>query len=239
MTTGLHQLLGFALRHWLRLLIVGFALVLLSKKQVNFNVRLGSPAPDEVPEERAPAILNEDPAVLTEVPVVPAESGLLDRLNVFGGKDEPNAYELLTRTEDREIEAFIRRFTNVAQAEQAKFGIPPSIILASGLLHSRAGKSKVANDFVNYFNLPCTADWPGTRARANNQCYRQYETAWTSFRDHSLYITQGSFSRMKQFSDTDYRRWAAGLQELKFNDDPALAENLVRTIDRWQLFRFD
>ncbi|MTB53198.1 glucosaminidase domain-containing protein [Lewinella sp. W8] len=239
MTTVLHQLLGFALRHWLRLLIVGCALILLTKKQVNFNVRLGSPDSGPVPEKMAPASLNEEPSVLTDASPEASGGSLLDRLNVFGTKDELDPYELLTRTDEQQIEAFIRRFSNVAQAEQGKFGIPASVILANALLQSQAGTSGVATDYVNYFHLPCTTDWPGTRARAHNQCFRRYETAWTSFRDHSLYITQGDFARMRQFGETDYRRWAAGLQELKFNDNPKLAEQLVRTIDRWQLFRFD
>lgn len=239
MITVLHQLLGFALRHWLRLLIVGFALVLLSKKQVNFNVRLGNPTERAVPEPRGQAPLNDEAPVFTEVDPPAAEGGLLDRLNVFGGNKDLDVYELLTRTDEKAIEGFIRRFSNVAQAEQEKFGIPPSITLASALLHSQAGKSVVATEFVNYFDLPCTEDWPGTRGRARGQCFRRYETAWTSFRDHSLYVTQGTFGRMRQFGETDYRRWAAGLQELRFNDNPDLAEHLVRTIDRWQLFRFD
>jgi hypothetical protein len=44
---------------------------------------------------------------------------------------------------------------------------------------------------------------------------------------------------MTQFSETDYRRWAAGLDELGFSGSDDLAEQLLRTVDRFQLFRFD
>ncbi len=44
---------------------------------------------------------------------------------------------------------------------------------------------------------------------------------------------------MTQFDARDYRRWAAGLQELGFNGNDRLAGELQQTIDRYQLFRFD
>ncbi|MEM1358834.1 MAG: glucosaminidase domain-containing protein, partial [Bacteroidota bacterium] len=153
--------------------------------------------------------------------------------------NELSFYDQLTRVEDREVAAFLRRFSNVAQAEQDKFGIPPSITLASALLHARAGKTDAAVRYQSFFSLSCGEDWPGPTARAKGRCIRSYESAWTSFRDHSLYVTSGKFSPLLQFGETDYRRWAAGLEELGFNETENLAEQLLRTIDHYQLFQFD
>ncbi|MBC6994455.1 glucosaminidase domain-containing protein [Neolewinella lacunae] len=239
MTHVLSRLLSFAGRHWLRLLIVGCALVLFSRKQVNFNIRLGAPAPAEMslpsPEASAGPQLQ-----LSEDVAAAEKKGLFSRFNLFRtGSDEPTLYDHLNRLNEAEVTAFIRRFSNVAQAEQEKFGIPASITLANGLLHTRAGTNNVAQSANNFFALPCGADWPGTSVRANGKCIRTYESAWTSFRDHSLYLTSGNFAALTQFNKTDYRRWAAGMEELGFNDTEDLAAQLLRTIDRYQLFQFD
>ncbi|WP_020566896.1 glucosaminidase domain-containing protein [Neolewinella persica] len=252
MTAVISRSLSFVGRHWLRLLIIAAAVVMLSRKQVNFNIRLGSPtAPTETPaslpgdpEILLPAAVSDRP-VLTEVPppaplaAVEEKAGFLDRFNLFGGASEPSHYDVLTRQEEQVIAAFIRRFSNVAQTEQEKFGVPASITLANALLHGRAGLSPAAQMHHNFFNLPCGKDWPGATGRESGRCVRAYENAWTSFRDHSLFITSGNFSAMSQFSETDYRRWAAGLEELGFNKTDDLAKQLLQTIDRYQLFRFD
>jgi hypothetical protein len=246
-----NRLVSFAGRHWLRLLIIGVALFLLSDKQVNFNLRLGAPPPAKTitpagkPAETpalAPAANHEQP-VLTDaepkpVAQTPEKAGFLERFNLFGS-GEPSKYDRLTRQEEQVIAAFIRRFSNVAQAEQEKFGIPASITLANALLHGQAGDAPAAKTYLNYFALGCEDDWSGATGRVSGRCVRSYENAWTSFRDHSLHVTSGKFSAMRQFSETDYRRWAAGLEELNFNATDDLAEQLLRTIDRFQLFRFD
>ncbi len=250
MTAVLSRLMSFAGRHWLRLLIAGGALILLSNKQVNFNIRLGSPAPGEthhpsvVPIPAPATVANPETPVLTEkAPLAPisakAEAGFFDRFSLFGSNDALSAYDQLTRQEERTVEAFIRRFSNVAQAEQEKFGVPASITLAGAMLFGQAGEARLAKDHQNFFALSCTDDWSGPTTRIAGRCYRTYENAWTSFRDHSLYITSDRYAAMTQFGETDYRRWAAGLEELGLNGTEDLAGQLLRIIDRYQLFRFD
>ncbi|MEL7162280.1 MAG: hypothetical protein AAFN92_16100, partial [Bacteroidota bacterium] len=113
MTSLLSLLVTFVARHWLRLLIAGFALLFFTRKQVNLNVRLGAPTP--APTEAATFLA--DAAVTEEKP------GFFERFNLFGGSDEPDHYAQLTRVDEREVANFLRRFSNVAQAEQEKFGI--------------------------------------------------------------------------------------------------------------------
>lgn len=252
MTSLISRVTAFAGRHWLRLLIVGGALFLLSDKQINFNVRLGGPKPptELAPQEESvapvvpvdnpqrPVLTDAEPVAVSKAATSEEKASFFDRFKLFGSS-EPSAFELLTRQEEQVVAAFLRRFSNVAQAEQEKYGIPASLTLANALLHGRAGQADAAKDYHNYFGLDCGDDWPGATGRSAGQCYRAYENAWTSFRDHSLHITSGKFAAMTQFGNTDYRRWAAGLEELGFNDTSDLAEQLVRTVDRYQLFRFD
>ncbi|MCP9236870.1 glucosaminidase domain-containing protein [Lewinella sp. JB7] len=243
----LTRLAAFVGRHWLRVGLIGCALVLLSQKQVNFNVRLGHPASESLPvlppAPPATEVAGDETLLYTEDRGEASESGggggFFSRFNIFGGSEETTRFDHLVRGGDAPVAAFIERFGHVAQAEQQKFGIPASVILATGLLYSRAGNAAGTRDLNNYFGLGCSADWNGATGRAAGECLRRYETAWTSFRDFSLYVTSGSFSRMRQFDARDYRRWSAGLEELGFNAEAGLAAQLQRTIDRYELARFD
>lgn len=244
MTISLTRLTAFAARHWLRLGLIGCALILLTQKQVNFNLRLGHPDYEPVPAT-APvppvesAAEGEPPTFLTQDQGDrQSPGGFFSRFNFFGG-GEASRLEALTQLPDQEVAAFITRFRHVAEAEQEKFGIPVSITLASGLLYSKAGKAAGARDYNNFFGLDCSGDWGGPTARVAGDCVRSYETAWTSFRDFSLAVTGGKFARLREFGPRDYRRWAAGMDELGFNGTEDLGTQLQQTIDRYQLFRFD
>ena len=264
---------GFIGRHWLRVVIIGVALIVVNRKQVNFNVRLGAPAPtyqtpgEVLPEPGPPPAGVTQPVEATTPPSlmsrlfgegetategvqeVPAakqltqaatqQPGLLERFSLFNSSKQPTLYDHFARTDAATVTAYIRRFSNVAQAEQDKFGIPASIILANGLLHTNSGTSGLAQYLNNYFALPCGPGYAGEYRTESGACNRRYETAWLSFRDHSKYITSGRYQPMRQFSKTDYRRWAAGLEELGFNGTPDLARQLIAVIEQHQLFRFD
>ncbi|MBB4080455.1 hypothetical protein GGR28_003089 [Lewinella aquimaris] len=244
----LTRLTAFVGRHWLRVGLIGCALLLLSQKQVNFNLRLGHPASEPLPATTLPerpieATSSAEPLYYTDERTAAASKdsggGFFSRFNIFASNSEADQFSLLEKVGDAQVAAYLERFGHVAQAEQKKFGIPASVILATGLLYSRAGQAAGARDLNNYFGLGCTADWNGATGRSGGECMRRYETAWTSFRDFSLHVTSGSFSRMTQFDARDYRRWSAGLQELGLNNDGTLAAQLQRTIDRYELARFD
>ena len=244
----LTRLAAFVGRHWLRVGLIGCALVLLSQKQVNFNIRLGHPGGEGAPVERFP-----EPGHPVTEPVAGEESlllsadkaeegkGFFSRFNFFGGGAEaPSRADRLDRVGEVRILAFLDRFSHVAQAEQQKFGIPASIILGTALLSSEAGSNRAAKEGNSYFGLGCTDDWDGVRVSGTDgRCLRSYATAWTGFRDFSLTVTSGRFAPMRQFDERDYRRWARGLQELGLSEEVALAEDLVGVIERYELFRYD
>ncbi len=249
MTSLLSRTLSFAGRHWLRLLLIGGAVFFLTEKQVNFNLRLGGSGVDPVPvsvplqpvtpDDNGGTVLNPERSVLSEAGNSLAEAGtsLLGSFGLFGSSESP--LDELARIGDAEVEAFVRRFSHVAQAEQEKFGIPASIVLANGLLHARAGRHENVTAANAYFGLRCGDDHIGPTLRTDGYCLRRYENAWTAFRDHSLYLTSGRFSPLTQFGPNDYRRWAAGMEELGYNGEDDLANQLVTVIDKFQLFRFD
>ena len=244
MTVVLTRLTAYVGRHWLRIGLILGALILLSQKQVNFNVRLGHPelngTPATVPLQQVePAVAGEEQPLLLsdERPAVARAGGFFSRFNFFGGADEVDRVELLGRQGTQRVQDFVERFGHVAQAEQDKFGIPASVILAVGLLQSEAGQAGATVQLNNYFGLRCDRAWVGPTGRVSGECLREYETAWASFRDFSRYVTAGEFGRLRQFDGRDYRRWALGLEELGFAG--ARAEEIVRVVEGYGLYKFD
>ncbi len=221
----LFSLVAFAVRHWLRIGLLTLAVILLSRQQLSFHVQLGGP-------DRSDAA--------TELTRMGAEGGLFSLLNFFGKTEErapgPDRVSALT---DRPVGAFLTRFAHVARAEQQKFGIPASIILAVSLLESQAGTALATESGNSYFGLPATADWEGAVLLHQGRELRRYETAWMSFRDFSLYLRAHSPARLRSAGPRNYREWAASLEEAQGLGRPGLASELIATIDRYQLFQYD
>ena len=240
----LTRLTAFVGRHWLRIGLVLGGLILLSQKQVNFNVRLGHPEPNGTPatvplQPIDPSMAAEDEPLLLsdEQPAVARSGGFFSRFNFFGGAEEVDRVELLGRRGQQRVRAFVERFGHVAQAEREKFGIPASVILAVGLLQSQAGQAVATQQLNSYFGLGCDGGWAGTTGYVGGSCLREYETAWASFRDFSTYVTAGEFARLRQFDGRDYRRWALGLEELGFAG--ARGEEILRVVEGYGLAQFD
>ena len=243
----LTRLTAFVGRHWLRVGLIGCAVILISQKEVAVDLRFGLPAgvplptatpaaPQESGEPTAPLLLSADRPSLAG-----AATGFFSRLNIFGGSSAPAVSLRADRLAQRQIEvaAFVDRFGEVARAEQQKFGIPASIVLATGLLYSEAGTRASARHGNSYFALPCGTGWSGATMEDGNRCVRGYPSAWLAMRDFSTTVTSGNFSRIRQFAATDYRRWAAGLQELGLNGDERYAADVTALIERYGLDRFD
>lgn len=136
--------------------------------------------------------------------------------------------------------AYLKRFAQVAVSERRKYGVPSSVILANALRQSLAGKQASTTQLNNHFGLPCTFDWSGTSAKIGDNCFRQYENAWVSFRDHSVFITSGKFSALRKLGSTDYKGWALGLQRLGYpSNNDNLASELVGIIEQYGLQQLD
>lgn len=139
---------------------------------------------------------------------------------------------------ENDREKFIQRFNRVAQAEMRKFEIPASIVLAQGLYQSGAGKSYASKKGKNYFNLAAPDTWNGPTGLYGRVSLKHYDTAWLSFRDHSLFVSDPSFLKSKPASN-DFKSWARSLQQAGYNTDPALAEMLVKIILQYDLAKYD
>lgn len=149
-----------------------------------------------------------------------------------------------------EIGAYIKRFLAVAKVEQQKYGIPVSITLGQGLLESRRGKSKLAEDANNHFGIKCFAAHKHKKAGCHyakdeawmgRQPFKAYQSAWACYRDHSILIaTSKRYKHLpKKFSDTDYKGWAKGIADAGYASDRRYAQKLIALIKALGLYRYD
>lgn len=240
----------FVRMHWFKISLVAFLLFLIFKKDFSFTINLNAPAPTEttLPPARKP-VLQDPPAkretfteqtkqqIMTPAP----ESSVMDRFDfssIIGGTDRQLQHDLY-QVDPEIVAVYVQRFGRVARTEQKKFGIPASIILANALLNSQAGQNQAATKANNHFGLPCTPDWMGEKWESKDSCYRAYENAWTSFRDHSFYLTTGKFSTLRQLDKQDYKAWAKALEEKSYSKNKDLGKQLIEVIEKWKLYELD
>lgn len=139
---------------------------------------------------------------------------------------------------------YIEKYAPVAVSEMHRSGVPASITLSQGLLESRAGQSRLAVEGNNHFGIKCHRGWKGRTIRedddARRECFRAYDTALESFRDHSDHLRYND--RYKSLFNNrrgDYKAWAYGLKAAGYATDPAYPKKLIDLIERFDLSRYD
>ena len=169
----------------------------------------------------------------------PVEDTPLSIWSYFFGKDDKKSDDI-SLIDDATQKSYLKRFAQVAVTERHKFGIPASIILANALLQSQAGTRETALKANNQFGLPASVEWTGTSLQVGKGVFRQYENAWVSFRDHSIFISSGKFANLRALGDKDYKAWAKGLETGGFpSNQPQLAQKLVAIIEKYSLQQLD
>lgn len=141
-------------------------------------------------------------------------------------------------------EQYIENWYAVAQAEMLEYGIPASITLAQGILESGSGQSKLAKEANNHFGIKCHLDWEGDKVYhdddEDNECFRKYDKAEDSFRDHSLFLKErGRYSALFDLKASDYKGWAKGLKKAGYATNPKYADLLINLIERYDLHKYD
>lgn len=138
---------------------------------------------------------------------------------------------------------YITTYSGMAVAQMEKYGIPASITLAQGLLESNAGRSALAESCNNHFGIKCH-DWQGKKTYhdddSSQECFRCYDSAEESFRDHSLFLVNGTrYSSLFALDRDDYKGWAKGLKQAGYATSPTYADKLIELIERYGLDVYD
>jgi flagellum-specific peptidoglycan hydrolase FlgJ len=168
------------------------------------------------------------------------EANLFDNVSIFVAPEKANA--AVVKTKEEKCKDYIRRFINVAKAEREKFGIPVSITLAQGLLESDAGESRLTRSANNHFGIKTfNRRVPHVVLKDDSPTdkFKKYNTAWESYRDHSLLLMRAHYKNLQFLSKRDYAGWARGLEKAGYATDKMYAEKLIKIIENLKLYQFD
>ena len=139
---------------------------------------------------------------------------------------------------------YIDDFKGIAKNNMVQYGIPASITLAQGILESGCGTGALSLKANNHFGIKCHKEWTGPSVRHDDdsaqECFRKYEHASESYRDHSLFLTSRSrYDGLFSLPKDDYKAWARGLKAAGYATDPKYPDKLISLIERYQLNQYD
>jgi len=238
---------SFLRSNWYKILIVGVLLYGVNQKDLQFQINLKAPPPEQPELQPAPVAHPQKAKREKYTEQVPNEASERSpkkvRKNVFDFFSSPteqsaiNLRDALRDIPEEEQLAYLKRFARVAISERKKHGVPSSIILAYALLFSQAGQGTGLSQTNNHFGLNCQNNWTGKSMQQGEQCVRAYDNAWSSFRDFSLFLQ--AQSTLTRLPENDYQAWAESLDKLNILAEPNLKESLTELIEYFNLAELD
>lgn len=163
---------------------------------------------------------------------------------LLGSDLNPFAPVSAAHLNERQAQAYIKRFLPTAIAEMEHFGIPASIQIAQGLVESRAGNSKLAQANNNHFGLKCFSKTCPKGHCSNftddhhKDFFKKFPSAWDSWREHSKLLSNDYYKPLHQVG-RDYKKWAAGLQSLGYATDPHYEAKIIGMVEKYRLYEYD
>lgn len=141
-------------------------------------------------------------------------------------------------------EEYIATFKLAAIAEMKRSGVPASITLSQGILETESGNSELVKKSNNHFGIKCKKEWTGESVRhtddAPNECFRKYNTAAESYKDHSDYLkTSPRYASLFELPLSDYKSWAYGLKKAGYATNPRYPQIVIANIEKYNLHLFD
>ncbi len=142
------------------------------------------------------------------------------------------------------VSNYVLQYKDIAMSNMKNYGIPASIILAQGILESGAGRGDLAVSANNHFGIKCHSDWTGDSVKhdddSSQECFRKYNKAAESYRDHALFLTgKGRYASLFELDKDDYEAWAKGLRKAGYATDPKYPDKLISYIERYNLAQYD
>jgi hypothetical protein len=140
-------------------------------------------------------------------------------------------------------EKYIETYKATAIAEMKRSGVPASITLAQGMHESENGNSYLAVEGNNHFGIKCH-NWVGEKLFKDddqkNECFRKYNNASDSYRDHSDFLVNGSrYNFLFDYKVTDYKSWANGLKKAGYATNPKYPTLIIKLIEDFNLNALD
>lgn len=140
--------------------------------------------------------------------------------------------------------AYIERFAAIAVKEMHQYKIPASLTLAQGILESGRGRSELALKSNNHFGIKCHTGWQGEKVYHDDdekgECFRKYNFPETSYKDHSLFLSERKrYAFLFDYDLKDYKKWAYGLRKAGYATDKKYPIKLLNLIKTYRLYEFD
>lgn len=147
-------------------------------------------------------------------------------------------------TKQISVKEYIETYKQTAIYNMLNYKIPASITLAQGILESANGNSDLAINANNHFGIKCHKNWKGKSYFKDddekNECFRVYENASESFKDHSDFLrSRERYAFLFFFNISDYKSWAYGLKEAGYATNPKYPELIIKIIEDHKLFNID
>ena len=141
------------------------------------------------------------------------------------------------------VEEYIEQYKDIAIREMKRMGVPAAITLAQGILETENGNSDLVKKSNNHFGIKCKDSWTGERVYhdddANGECFRSYEKAEDSYRDHSNYLRGNDrYDFLFKLDATDYRGWAYGIKRAGYATNPHYPDILIKNIEQYNLQQY-
>ncbi len=134
------------------------------------------------------------------------------------------------------VKEYINNYKDFAINEMKRMGVPASITLAQGILETQSGNSDLVKRSNNHFGIKCKNTWTGATVYhdddAQGECFRKYNSAAESYRDHSNFLRgREHYAFLFELDPADYKAWAYGLKKAGYATNPRYPEMLIKSIE--------
>lgn len=134
------------------------------------------------------------------------------------------------------VQDYINTYKGMAIAEMQRTGVPAAIKLAQGIIETEAGQSVLVNKSNNHFGIKCKSNWTGESVShdddARGECFRKYNEAVESYRDHSNFLKSNQrYAFLFDLDPTDFEGWANGLKKAGYATNPKYPSMLIKVIN--------
>ncbi|PPK95158.1 flagellum-specific peptidoglycan hydrolase FlgJ [Nonlabens xylanidelens] len=184
-------------------------------------------------------------SVRTTKPKTTTTSSTADKTTPVVVTDDEDKVTTTTspRSKDK-VANYIDDFKDIAMKEMKLYKIPASITLAQGVLESGSGNGRLAVEANNHFGIKCHTGWTGGRIYHDDdedqECFRTYNDASYSYRDHSLFLKDRKrYAGLFELDQDDYKGWARGLRKAGYATDKRYPQKLISLIERYELYQYD
>ncbi|MES1221980.1 MAG: glucosaminidase domain-containing protein [Bacteroidota bacterium] len=148
--------------------------------------------------------------------------------------------KLLAAQDPDAIQEYIANYKDLAIEEMVRTGVPASVTLAQGIHETEAGESDLVKKSNNHFGIKCKSNWTGESVRhdddARGECFRKYDNAEDSYKDHSDFLKSSPrYASLFNIDPTDYEDWAWGLKKAGYATNPKYPQILIKLIEQYNL----